>query len=109
MSAEEEFAVTLFVEWATALHRMQRPWEGLDVCAQADSKGIRQAGIEFSRGYCLLHTEQYEAAEMAFRAAIDMGAGRRGRCALHANGGYGRVHIQGAVRACARACRAGSA
>ncbi len=70
---EEEFGVTLFVEWSTALHRMQQPWEGLDVCAMADAKGFRQAGIEFSRGYCLLHTEQYEAAEMAFRAAIDIG------------------------------------
>ena len=73
VSKDEEFGVTLFVEWSTALHRMQQPWEGLDVCALADSKGFRQAGIEFSRGYCLLHTEQYEAAEMAFRAAIDMG------------------------------------
>ena len=73
VSAEEEFAVTLFVEWATALHRLQRPWEGLDVCAQADEMGIRQGGIEFARGYCLLHTEQYEAAEMAFRSAIEQG------------------------------------
>ncbi len=73
VSAEEEFGVTLFVEWATALHRMGRPWEGLDVCAQADDIGIRQAGVEFARGYCLLHTEQYEAAEMAFREAITQG------------------------------------
>jgi tetratricopeptide (TPR) repeat protein len=73
VSAEEEFAITLFVEWATALHRLQRPWEGLDVCAQIDEMGVRQAGIDFARGYCLLHTEQYEAAEMAFQSAIDQG------------------------------------
>lgn len=73
VSAEEEYAVTLFVEWATALHRMQRPWEGIDVCQQADEVGIRHAGLDFARGYCLLHTTQYEAAEMAFRAAIQQG------------------------------------
>ena len=73
VAVEEEFAATLFVEWATALHRLQRPWEGLDVCAKADEMGIEQGGIEFARGYCLLHTSQYELAEMAFRAAIEKG------------------------------------
>ena len=81
VSAAEEFGVTLFVEWITALHRMGRAWDGLDACAQADELGMRQAGIEFARGYCLLHTEQYEAAEAAFQEAVAQGkeaaAGKR--------------------------------
>src|SRR5262249_12124054 len=43
---EEEFTVTLFTELVTALHRLGRAGEGLMVCAQADSLGIVQAGIE---------------------------------------------------------------
>lgn len=70
--AREEFAVTLFVEWASALQRLQRPYEGLEVCERADILGIRQAGVEFARGYCLLHLEQYESAEEAFRQAIGL-------------------------------------
>lgn len=69
----EEFTVTLFTEWATALHRLGRSGEGLRACQQADGLGIQEAGIEFARGYCLLHLERYEEAEAAFRAAIAYG------------------------------------
>lgn len=66
----EEFTVSLFTEWATALHRLGRPEEGLAVCGGADSLGIAHAAVEFARGYCLLHLEQYGAAETAFRKAL---------------------------------------
>ncbi|MDW8208455.1 MAG: tetratricopeptide repeat protein [Chloroherpetonaceae bacterium] len=69
----EEYTVTLFVELATALHRLGRSAEGLAVCERADALGIRQAGIDFARGYCLLHLMRYEEAEMAFRSAIAQG------------------------------------
>src|SRR5579871_146433 len=69
----EEFTVTLFVELATSLHRLGRSAEGLAVCERADSLGIAQAGIEFARGYCLLHLERYAEAESAFYAALRYG------------------------------------
>jgi tetratricopeptide (TPR) repeat protein len=78
ISIEEEYAVTLYVEWATALHRLSRPQEGLEVCEQADALGIRQAGIEFARGYCLLHLERYEEAEESFQMALQYGQGDQG-------------------------------
>ena len=66
----EEYTVSLYVEWATALHRLNRSGEGLRVCEEADRLGIRQTGIDFARGYCLLHLERYIEAEMAFRASL---------------------------------------
>ncbi|HZP81562.1 MAG TPA: tetratricopeptide repeat protein, partial [Chthonomonadaceae bacterium] len=76
----EEFTVTLFTELATALHRLNRSPEGLRVCQQADGLGLQgEPGIEFARGYCLLHLERYEEAEMAFRAALVEGEQPKGR------------------------------
>jgi glycosyltransferase involved in cell wall biosynthesis/Flp pilus assembly protein TadD len=69
----EEYTVSLYIEWIAALHRLGRSAEGLEVFEQADALGIRHAGIQFGRGYCLLHEKRYEEAEMAFRAAIAMG------------------------------------
>lgn len=72
-SVEEEYTVSLFIELATALHRLGRSREGLEVCERADRIGIVQAGIEFARGYCLLHLERYREAEIAFRSALARG------------------------------------
>lgn len=67
LDADEE------VEWATSLHRLNRSREGLEVCERADRLGIRQAGVDFARGYCLLHERRYAEAESAFRSAIAQG------------------------------------
>jgi tetratricopeptide (TPR) repeat protein len=70
----EEYTVTLFTELATSLHRLGRAQEGVQVCEQADALGLEHSGIEFARGYCLLHRERYEEAEMAFRTALTYGS-----------------------------------
>ena len=70
----EEFTLTLFTEWATALHRLGRAQEGLAVCKQADALGLRHPGVDFARGYCFLHLSRYSEAEFAFQAALKRGA-----------------------------------
>ena len=69
----EEFTSSIFTELATALHRLGRAKEGLEACARADALGVRHPGVEFARGYCLLHLERYTEAEQAFRKALRMG------------------------------------
>ncbi len=71
---KEEFTASLFTELATALQQLGRPQEGLDVCREAASIGLCQSGVEFARGYCLLHLLRYEGAEKAFRSALQFGA-----------------------------------
>ncbi len=73
LNPDEEYASLLFVEWSAALHRLHRAAEGLEVCRKADRRDLRHPGIEFSRGYCLIHLERYLEAEQAFRTAIAMG------------------------------------
>lgn len=80
----EEYTVTNFVELATAYHRLSRSQEGLEVCRKADVLGIRQAGIEFARGYCLLHLTRYKESEAAFQNALRYGRDDTG---LYANTG----------------------
>jgi len=70
---KEEFTSTLFTELATALQRLDRAEEGLAVCEEADAIGLRQSGVEFARGYCLLHLLRYAEAEKAFRCALLFG------------------------------------
>jgi len=70
---KEEFTSTLFTELATALQQLGRPEEGLSVCTHADTAGLEQSGIEFARGYCLLHLLRYEEAESSFRKALRLG------------------------------------
>jgi tetratricopeptide (TPR) repeat protein len=69
----EEYTASIFTELATALHRLGRAQEGLQVCSKADQIGLKQAGVEFARGYCLLHQERYQEAEAAFQTAIRYG------------------------------------
>ena len=69
----EEYTVTLYAEWATALQRLKRSEEGLEVCAKADALGLQYAGIEFARGHCFLALLRYEEAEKAFVKAIQFG------------------------------------
>jgi len=76
--AMEEFTVTLFMELATAYHRLSRSQEGLKICEDADKIGVVHAGIEFARGYCLLHTLRYTDAEAAFKKALRMGEAKEG-------------------------------
>ncbi len=76
--ALEEFTVTLFMELATAYHRLNRSAEGLEVCAKAEKLGVIHAGIEFARGYCLLHLVRYPEAEAAFKKALKMGELKEG-------------------------------
>ena len=76
--AAEEFTVTLFMELATAYHRMNRSQDGLKICEDADKLGVVHAGIEFARGYCLLHTLRYKDAEAAFKKALRMGELKEG-------------------------------
>ena len=72
----EEFTGTLFTELVTALQHLGRLEEGLQVCADADRIGLRDHGVEFARGHCLLHLLRYPEAERAFRGAIRIGESR---------------------------------
>ncbi len=80
----EEYTVTNLVELATAYHRLSRSKEGLEICLKADQLGIQQAGIEFARGYCLLHLLRYKESEAAFLKALRFGKESSG---LYANTG----------------------
>ena len=70
---KEEFTAILFTELATALHRLGQAEQGLDVCREADRLGMEQSGIEFARGFCLLHLLRYSEAEASFRRAVRIG------------------------------------
>ena len=70
---KEEFTGTLFTELATALQHLGRLEEGLTVCVEADRLGLRDSGVDFARGHCLLHLLRYSEAEKSFRAAIHIG------------------------------------
>lgn len=74
----EEYTVTMLMELATAYHRLNRSPEGLRVCEDADKIGVHHAGIEFARGYCLLHTLRYTEAEASFKTALRMGEQKEG-------------------------------
>ncbi len=76
--SSEEYTTLLYVEWATALHRIERAEDGLEVCCKADELGLVHSGIEFSRGFCHLHLGQYEEGEVAFRRALHLGSGGSG-------------------------------
>jgi tetratricopeptide (TPR) repeat protein len=85
----EEYTVTMLMELATAYHRLNRSQEGLRVCEDADKIGVRHAGIEFARGYCLLHLLRYTDAENAFKTALRMGEQKEGVFAQTGDAGAG--------------------
>jgi tetratricopeptide (TPR) repeat protein len=70
---KEEFTATVFTELVTALQQTGRSEEGLEVCARADEIGLEHPGVDFARGYCLLHLLRYKEAEASFRRALRLG------------------------------------
>ncbi len=70
VNPDEEYTALLYVEWATALHRLERSDEGLSVCREAEARGLRHPGLGFAAGYCHLNLGDYAAARAAFDKAL---------------------------------------
>ena len=85
----EEYTVTLFIELIAACHRLSRPEEGLLAYDQSVELGVRHAGIDFGRGYCLLYLKRYKEAEATFREAIRLGAEDKSVYAKSGDAGVG--------------------
>ncbi len=78
VNPDEEYTALLYVEWATALHRLERSDEGLSVCREADERGLKHPGLGFAAGYCHLNLGDYAAARDAFAKALEPdSAGRK--------------------------------
>ena len=70
INPDEEYTSLLYVEWATALHRLERSDEGLSVCREAEQKGLSHPGLGFAAGYCHLNLGDYAAARNSFAMSL---------------------------------------
>ncbi|HLJ54022.1 MAG TPA: glycosyltransferase, partial [Chthonomonadaceae bacterium] len=69
----DEYTVTLYAQWATALTVKGRAEEARAVCREADGLGLAHPGIDFAHGHAARCLKDFASAEALFRRAIERG------------------------------------